>query len=322
MTLRLHLGVFIRLISAESSSMLQAALQLQESEWPGLGVQMRERRKLDDIPKAEWSNMVGHLKRHRSEYITMTDEQIFQRLLVGDGICLKNSSVHKPLKELTFIHIPRTGGGTVEECSEKSHLWGYQDREAMAHWIDTGVHAKHCGHCWWHMPPNTLSSYYEGKETFCTIRNPYTRLISEFGILMERNGKVKMADNITFVNEFLYQQLQWLKQQDQEGPGRGYNDCHWVPQSGYVWGWHFKNSTVDTSKQYCKNIVHFDPDLPTSFNALMKKHGYGYHLDTEHRMHAQKSAFDLQPKHLSRKVIDLFNELFDVDFKLLGFEKL
>jgi len=102
---------------------------------------------------------------------------------------------------LSLIHIPRTGGTTVEECSANEMLeerrWGkYRSVDMLQK-----DPAFNCSI--WHAPPKLLDHngsphchvldhsgdggyrpYAEDEESFCVVRNPYERLISEYGFFV------------------------------------------------------------------------------------------------------------------------------------------
>merc|ERR1719188_624882 len=88
------------------------------------------------------------------------------------------------VKPIALIHIPRTGGTTMEECTKGERLNAYK-------WgtLNTDLHRpnrtyinKKGSRCWGqHVPPTTAVDFFKGRETFCVLRNPYSRMISEFG---------------------------------------------------------------------------------------------------------------------------------------------
>ena len=82
--------------------------------------------------------------------------------------------------ELAFVHIPKTGGTSIENAALKQNIkWGRFVNWKIHNTDNTLFKFKNPGQkC--HMPPCTLPSYYSDKRLFCVVRNPYTKIISEF----------------------------------------------------------------------------------------------------------------------------------------------
>jgi len=259
-----------------------------------------------------------------SEYLSMIQvnkeatQMRANAIVARPGLCpgQKRKPRAKGPKGLTLIHIPRTGGTSIEECSRgesKGNRWGNLAP-------DLKLHGNKAFGCYvQHTPPN-LVQYYQGKDTFCVVRNPYTRLISEFGYMAGMNWGSwgEHSDSIDILNEKLLVALQ--EAQDKAKT----HDCHLLPQAAYVYGWDDNKSSVDMSKKHCDNVLRFEPKLDKSFNRLMKKYGYTYRL--QHKSSAGTHSNDkfkkLKPKHLSRPVLDLVNKMWAKDFKLFKYKML
>lgn len=84
---------------------------------------------------------------------------------------------HK-ITDLAFIHITKTAGTSIEEWGKsKGVLWGHKNY----HFLNTFEKKKFKGRSSWHIPPKYFYvNPYAGKKTFTVVRNPYTRLVSEF----------------------------------------------------------------------------------------------------------------------------------------------
>lgn len=246
-----------------------------------------------------------------SNLVGMTDEEVLQYYDSEPGMCPgqeKLADVKKPFRPLAFIHIPRTGGTTIEDCTGEEDpvelRWGRH------------AHLWHSGEPHWcslqHWPPSELS-YYNDKETFCVVRDPYTRLMSQYRSMITQHfstwGK-DGRDSADVMNEQLLEKLQKVKEKPTE------SDCHFLPQAAYVFGWDKDTETVTESKKHCDNMLRFEDEW-TSFNSLMVDHGYSYemiHRDTT-------SKFNLTVEDLSDQVVQLYNEIVEVDFRLLNYEK-
>jgi len=260
-----------------------------------------------------------------------SDDPNFLQLPKDRPPMCEETSVNMPFKQLALIHNPRTGGTTMEECAiDAPHDLRWGRRQARLNttglpMLKTNGPADFCSR--WHTPPNLLP-YYKDKETFCVVRNPYDRLLSQYGYMCKYgfdfddldgewkwNPIDKCGNSTERMNALLYKVLQKVK-------SNPYNfDCHFLPQAAYVWGWDPEKKIVDEGKKHCDNMLRFEPSLPDAFNQLMKEHGYAYHM-TDHAAGTKTddSLNVLQPQHLSAEVIQLYNDLLDVDFRLLGYD--
>jgi len=69
------------------------------------------------------------------------------------------------MNELKFLHIPKTGGSSIEHAANKVGLmWGK---------FDKSLKAKHS--CKWHTP-----QIVKGFDMFSIVRDPYDKIISQF----------------------------------------------------------------------------------------------------------------------------------------------
>ena len=79
-------------------------------------------------------------------------------------------------KELAFIHIPKTGGTSIEEAgAQVGFSWGKHFNFSA-----TNTQSSACGSLY-HVPPGMLETHlYAAFDTFCAKRHPYTRAISQY----------------------------------------------------------------------------------------------------------------------------------------------
>ena len=82
------------------------------------------------------------------------------------------------LDELAFIHITKTAGTSIERWGEAHGIkWAHKNKG----YLDKCSRQRYKQCCSWHVPPSCFDTNpYEHKRTFTVVRNPYTRLISEF----------------------------------------------------------------------------------------------------------------------------------------------
>jgi hypothetical protein len=95
------------------------------------------------------------------------------------------------LNDLRFIHIPKTGGTSIEDAAHKIGIkWGRYDKRLNGN-----------GRCSWHTPQKI------DEKLFCVIRNPYDRLISQF----YHENEIKDY-TITKLNTWISRQLKLYKE--------------------------------------------------------------------------------------------------------------
>ena len=103
-----------------------------------------------------------------------------------------NSSAPTTL-HLQFVHIAKNAGTTIEDVAWKYHgiKWGRRAKYA------TSSAPLATGNCpSWHLPPRLNPGTYRGKTVFCVVRDPRSRLLSEF-LWRQHNSRwsVKVARN-------------------------------------------------------------------------------------------------------------------------------
>ncbi len=91
---------------------------------------------------------------------------------------------------LTFIHIPKTGGVTIEKLFKMEHkdsLWCINGplSEGRSTTIDGVNFAPQ--HYTWDILEDTIPNFYENSIKFTFVRNPYTRILSEYFWLTRKN---------------------------------------------------------------------------------------------------------------------------------------
>ncbi len=127
--------------------------------------------------------------------------------------------------ELGFVHIPKTGGSSIErEAKESQKLWGYyafgghrtNERWLSTKYLDQRLYGKGTP-CLWHTPPFLLPSLkkknktlpYENQDLFAVIRNPFARIASEIHYRCNFRRK-KLCLNKADVNHVKQEELGFL----------------------------------------------------------------------------------------------------------------
>ena len=188
---------------------------------------------------------------------------------------------HDKDPRLVFIHIPKTGGSSVEDKGRAHQVhWGSKydaDRMSMRRRIETPASnidvcnraqylplVQQNGVCcsWWHVPPRYLARdprpYFNAPLRFCTVRNPYARLMSEYhyNLMMFKFQDYAGSHNGTAANRVMHG-LHKTDTECEKSPEviamarKGFsdwiielygrwktkkeiNDCHMLPQADYI----------------------------------------------------------------------------------------
>lgn len=190
-----------------------------------------------------------------------------------DGEALSLSKVDrlwgKNGKCLSFIHIPKTAGTSIEETGEaRSVQWGKWDldnhlcsRPAYTYPDDTNsCYVKDTDSVCsaWHVPPSydlKLLNHYKECETFCVVRNPTTRLVSQWQWHLK-------GDACTTEHFQAYVNSSFAQSSSDDGGDPYIQDCHLLQQVEYT----FDSEGFHT----CKHMLRFE-QLESEFNALMRE---------------------------------------------------
>lgn len=197
----------------------------------------------------------------------------------------------KNLQNLEFVHITKTAGTSIEDWGVKNGLyWSYRKRDYFRRqkhtFSNTSVSA-------WHIPPKYfVVNPYQKKTTFTCVRNPYTRLISEY--YCPWSGSKQMQKKCK--NEFNQWIQNLIKKKDVVSG---------IPQSMYM--------TVDF-------IIKFE-SLQKDFTTLI--HTFDSEIDTT-LPHSNKSSMihttRFTTKDLYKDTINLINEKYSKDFELFNYK--
>mmetsp|Transcript_123818 Transcript_123818/g.214666 ORF Transcript_123818/g.214666 Transcript_123818/m.214666 type:complete len:306 (+) Transcript_123818:42-959(+) len=229
--------------------------------------------------------------------------------LEQQSLKLFSSHAKDSSSDIMFIHIPKNGGTAIEEAGLAQGLvWGDPDAEK----IILGGQGEDCSKR--HVPPHLHpADFSSSAEAFCVIREPYSRILSEYRYLRGQDwgqwflsvkGNVQGHDETCSagLNRFAQEILRTYPIK------RFMNDCHVIPQSEYIWG--------PDGHQWCDEILRFE-ELSESFNSLMKKHRSPVRL-TSHANVAEEcpelSASDFTPETLS-----LIQSVYKDDFAKLNY---
>jgi len=197
---------------------------------------------------------------------------------------------------LKLIHIPKTGGSSIEEAGPRSkHHWGKYDSTLKCKGEHTG-----CQGCsFWHLPPSwntSLWDSYRSCDTFCVVRNPMSRVVSEYRFKL---NIARQQDKCS--SEHFQAWLQSnLKQKD-----RRHDDCHWVPQKDYV----FSKEGART----CTHVLRYE-NIEKEFSALMGAWGFNVPLQLHKKLY--HNCHISLPESSRAEIREFFAE----DFATFGYD--
>lgn len=216
---------------------------------------------------------------------------IFLIILLGVVIfhMKKNKNIEKFLE---FIHIPKNAGTTIENvANEKNIKWGRYKPEHR-----NKVATKKC--TYWHVPPKHfyMNNYYDSDDTFCVIRDPRDRMVSEYSYRHKgKNDKNNKKD----MNKWLKENL------NDENVYNGGLNCHFVPQHEYIYN--------DNNERTCNHILKFD-NLTSEFNELMEKKNVDVRLSEKNK--DNKSNFNLTIDDIDDENMQKIFKLYKKDFEI------
>ena len=201
----------------------------------------------------------------------------------------KNKKVEKFLE---FIHIPKNAGTTIENIANENDVkWG---RFNTIHKNDVGD--VHCSY--WHIPPKYMKddNLYEKDETFCVMRDPYSRIVSEFAYQNQRDPTKNNKSELNgWIKKVLSQKNKWA-----------YN-CHLLPQSEYIYD--------EEGTKLCDNILPFD-NLTQSFNDLMQDKNIDVKM--EKTRNDNKTYFNLSVKDIDDENLKRIFDYYKKDFETIN----
>lgn len=198
------------------------------------------------------------------------------------------------LEELEFIHITKTGGTSIELWGEARGIkWAYKNKSYLNKF--SRYNYKNCSS--WHVPPKYFhNNPYEKKRTFTVVRNPYTRLISEFYCPWSGH-KTKHYLQSNHSKEGLNYWIQNLMRTADTVSG--------MPQSTYL--------PVD-------HILKFE-NLQNDFTNLMLSYGISEKDTILGRSNVGRNKI-FTMNDLTKETIQQINYKYDEDFKVFQYQKI
>jgi len=186
-------------------------------------------------------------------------------------------------KQLKYIHITRTGGTSIEQIGLDSKLfWGRYD-------ISYGTFDEP-----FILKPYALKNNY---EWFTVVRNPYTRILSEYNYL-KIVLRIKNADEPTVFNSYLEKWLNIIK------------------NSGKVHGHHLIQQNKYIDLKYNINVLKYE-NIQEDFCNLMSKYKHSLILNK----HVSVSNGVLSVYNITPANILLIQTVYKQDFEQFGYSE-
>jgi hypothetical protein len=272
-------------------------------------------------------------------------------------------------ERLEFVHIPKAGGTVIEKVAGSGGLdWGMchfmtseevsrmsmgivncpnNDDEQKSRW--NGIDQFH-GLVWWHLPPSYFFKYrdrlpsnpYERANLFAVVRDPYSRLVSEY--YYQQTWLVSGTDRrkTQIVNYFNL----WIKEKMEQfshvycdkaakhdlfkkaNSTKSYlsYDGHFIPQYDFIYDVTSRSSSESSSsssssspKKMVKHVLKFE-NLHFEFDNLMSEYGL-HHLIPLPKEHVRKSVDKkLGLYNLTLENLELIERIYKKDFEEFGYE--
>ena len=199
-----------------------------------------------------------------------------------------------PLYSLRFMHIPKTGGMSVTAYSVRHGLMIWESHLENQYGLGKRCRAEfHCSADWWP---------YDHEDTFCTARNPYTRVVSA--------ARHRGVTNASKLNSWVRANVRnaW-KDRDL----RNHNIV--LPATAFM--------TTTGGQRMCANVLKTE-HLTTSFCAFLLKRDPSFDeaacvSEMEFFSPAGRSRHSVTTADLSNSSILLINRVFEMDFKEFGY---
>jgi len=227
-------------------------------------------------------------------------------------------------KSLLFLHIPKNAGTTVEELGIHANpeiRWGLYKTSYKDVTFPDMISVRSGAKCsYWHTPPSQFpqpNPYADPDyEVFCVVRDPWTRLVSEFIYtwthyrkFMAKDLKNKECDRVTF-NIWLKGMLASMER------GNVYmNNCHMLPQYHFIKG--------QQGRTWCKHVLRFE-NLTSHFNKLMREWNLDIRMESGTKSNAKSddACRKLSEKKLEHvyamQLVPKVRKMYAIDFSHLG----
>jgi len=222
------------------------------------------------------------------------------------------------VENLDFVHIAKTGGTSLENFG-LHHLrkkWGRKKRFKVRGRVktDEGMSCRFP----WHVPPRLFKyKAYPLRWSFCAIRNPFTRVVSEFNFHQLHggnpgNGGVKFYDQYELSADGLNEWIQWVFKFYAKPKKKFIYDCHLIPQSEFIFD--FDGSRTCHFILKLENIDHDFEEFSKIFNfhdLYVENNGLSHDNHSKKKLDKKITADDISEENKK-----FLREFYKDDFAL------
>tara|TARA_A100001011_G_scaffold400701_2_gene517736 strand:+ start:4290 stop:4982 length:693 start_codon:yes stop_codon:yes gene_type:complete len=197
-------------------------------------------------------------------------------------------------KKILYIHIPKTGGTSVEDSFLKAGISVGRFAQKPKKLENTSK--VKCSY--WHIPPKYLDLDFTNHITLTIIRKPFPRFFSEHNWQMRARRRKQVEDIDSWAIHIFNDSK---KKYD-------FLDCHSLPQSEYLF---------DKNNKMVPNIIRLEY-LEEDFAKFKKK----YNLPNIQMLHSNRSDLKVVNgvRTMSKKTEAMVKDFYKKDFEL--FEKM
>ena len=204
-------------------------------------------------------------------------------------------------RNLLFIHIPRTGGTSIEEnlgvTSSKDNLYGIHIHNN----INKALQHLDCKEIIEILGEDIYNSYYK----FSVVRHPYFRLMSEFywRPKLQQTKYPNLKDGYNF--------FKFLRQVKDLVDNKNYNE--------FIYNDHFKPQVdflMKDNKLMIDKVINFDA-IDNQYRFIRDKYGISRGLEKLHSSNYLTGKKSI----LTEKCKNLIYEIYSKDFEVFGFSR-
>lgn len=211
-----------------------------------------------------------------------------------DGVDINSIDVvinrfgYKSQTNLFYIHIPKTGGTSVEQAA-----------------YDYGVRWGRWRYSNYHEPSSffTKQEWIMKHTLFTTVRNPYNKLVSQFYCPHRKRSNIYSNPKIETKEEFNTAFYEIFS-----------NSVHPFPQYDFVYD--------EEGNKVIPHVLRLEDGLEAQFNKLMKEHNCSIRMSPNHKVNV-KADVDGEVKFgvddLSPENISYINTRYEKDFEYFGY---
>ena len=195
------------------------------------------------------------------------------------------------MKNLQFVHIPKTGGMSIEDTYRDQNWGRFGDQRVIP-----GKTSPFC--TFWHYHDNHVF-LMENTDTFCVVREPINRILSNYRYgFPGLSGKDNVKDDVQKMNGFLS------------------NIFKNIDENPYIFDNHYRPQSEFADR--CTHVLLFD-NIDFEVADLVNKYG----IDPRKLLHSNKTSHKF--KYISRegineKNMEFIRNYYKADFEL--YEKL